>query len=382
MTVPSVSILVPCYNAAAHLGTTLRSALARAEEVDGVVIDGEAIVGGVEILVWDDGSVDDSVAVARGFVDRGVRVLGDGVNRGGNFARQRLTEAAGGRWLKYLDADDALLPGTLGEQLDDAERSGADVVYAAPRQVGDDDPAWAVAVAGGGAAFVSRDTRLGEWPGPVLDRPGGDWGRTRPLAEPRVAANQPERPSGGEGSPIGLNEEAYAADVWVDFLRWRNLQTSSMLFRREAVLDAGGWKADQPRCQEHELSLRLLMRGCQFVAAPGTGALYRVNPAGVSRGNPVATAGTSLEVLRWAETHLVESGQMNRPRRRALVTRRLEIARTLWNHDRGAAERLHRLLGRSAVWHADPSAALPVGYRAMALALGLGGAERLAGWRR
>ncbi len=68
-----VSIIIPCYNAAATLGTTIASALA--QDVP------------VEVIVVDDGSSDSSLAVARTF-EPAVRVIA-GPNRGASAARNR-----------------------------------------------------------------------------------------------------------------------------------------------------------------------------------------------------------------------------------------------------------------------------------------------------
>ena len=109
----SVSIIIPCFNAAATIGEAIASALAQRGP-------------GSEILVVDDGSTDGSLAVARGF-GTSVRVV-TGPNRGVSAARNRGIAETAGEWLVFLDADDLLLPDTLAQRLATAGATDADIV--------------------------------------------------------------------------------------------------------------------------------------------------------------------------------------------------------------------------------------------------------------
>lgn len=103
MSGPRVSILVPCYNSARWLAATLESALAQTWPHK-------------EIIVINDGSTDDSLAVARPFEAQGVRVL-DQANAGAAAARNAGLRAAGGDYVQFLDADDLLAPDKLEQQM-------------------------------------------------------------------------------------------------------------------------------------------------------------------------------------------------------------------------------------------------------------------------
>ncbi len=109
----AVSIVTPCFNAAATLGSTIESALQQ-PDVD------------LDIVVVDDGSTDASLVVARSF-EPCVRVL-TGPNRGVSAARNRGIAETASEWIAFLDADDLLVPGTLRRRLETAEATGADVV--------------------------------------------------------------------------------------------------------------------------------------------------------------------------------------------------------------------------------------------------------------
>jgi glycosyltransferase involved in cell wall biosynthesis len=90
-----ISVVMPCYNAAAYIRDALESALAQAMPVN-------------EIVVVDDGSTDDSVGIVRSFGDR-VRLLVQH-NQGASAARNRGIAAACGTLVAFLDADDLWLP--------------------------------------------------------------------------------------------------------------------------------------------------------------------------------------------------------------------------------------------------------------------------------
>ncbi len=109
----SISVIIPCFNAAATLGATIASAL-------------EQRGCGSEVVVVDDGSNDASLAIARGF-GTSVRVL-TGPNRGVSAARNRAVAESVGDLLVFLDADDLLLPETLARRLAAAQATDADVV--------------------------------------------------------------------------------------------------------------------------------------------------------------------------------------------------------------------------------------------------------------
>jgi glycosyltransferase involved in cell wall biosynthesis len=104
---PTVTILIPAFNAGRLVESTIRSALAQT-------------YSDLEILVVDDGSTDDTAARARAFGDR-VRVLG--VPHGGlASARNHGMRAAAGRFIVFLDADDLLEAPLVARAVDFLER--------------------------------------------------------------------------------------------------------------------------------------------------------------------------------------------------------------------------------------------------------------------
>ncbi len=112
---PRVSVIVPCYNAAAYLPAALASLLAQRPAV-------------WEVIVIDDGSSDDSAAIAAGF-GAPVRCHRQD-NQGIAAARNHGLRLAGGDWIAFLDADDLWPADSLGLRLRElAARPDLDGVY-------------------------------------------------------------------------------------------------------------------------------------------------------------------------------------------------------------------------------------------------------------
>ena len=106
---PLISIILPVYNRANVLARAIQS-----------VIDQS--LKDYELLVVDDGSTDDSVAVAKGFKDSRIRVIDLSQNRGGNAARNVGVGAAKAPLIAFLDSDDAYLPEKLQVVVAEFER--------------------------------------------------------------------------------------------------------------------------------------------------------------------------------------------------------------------------------------------------------------------
>jgi glycosyltransferase involved in cell wall biosynthesis len=113
-----VSVIVPAHNAAPFLEETVRSALAQTYPQ-------------LEILVVDDASRDETAAIAARIEasDPRVRVLRFLKNVGAARARNVGIEAATGRYIAFLDADDVWLPEKTERQVALLEASGAALCY-------------------------------------------------------------------------------------------------------------------------------------------------------------------------------------------------------------------------------------------------------------
>lgn len=98
----SVSVVIPTYNRAVLLATTLRSVLAQSVPPD-------------EIIIIDDGSTDHTSAVCAK-LPASVRYIRQ-ENRGLSVARNRGIAEASSEWIALCDSDDCWLPRKLEHQL-------------------------------------------------------------------------------------------------------------------------------------------------------------------------------------------------------------------------------------------------------------------------
>lgn len=113
MTIPPISIVIPSYNLARFLPEAIESALAQT-------------LRPTDVVVVDDGSTDESVAVASRYAVTLIQQKNGGVAR----ARNAGAAAVKGAWLAFLDADDVLCPEYLERCARALARSGPEVAYA------------------------------------------------------------------------------------------------------------------------------------------------------------------------------------------------------------------------------------------------------------
>ncbi|MBL8058391.1 MAG: glycosyltransferase family 2 protein [Anaerolineales bacterium] len=207
---PLVSVVIPAYRQAAYLGAALRSVLAQA----GPPLD---------VIVVDDGSPDDTGAVAAGFGDQ-IRYIAQ-PNGGASKARNTGLRAARGEFVALLDADDLCLPGRLASQ--------AALLQANP-----------------GAGLVASDALH--------------------LAEEQL---------------IGLRSLAYGRPPWRSF-RWHTVEycatTSTVMLRRSAWEAVGGFEESLHREHwggEDWLFFVRLSLAHDLLYQPFPTIIYRVHPA-------------------------------------------------------------------------------------------------------
>jgi glycosyltransferase involved in cell wall biosynthesis len=102
---PLVSVMMPCYNAAATLGMALASLRAQT-------------YANWECILVDDGSVDRPDEVVEQFRDSRIRYVRLDVNKGRPHARNLSTSMAKGDLLAMVDADDWIYPDKLEKQVE------------------------------------------------------------------------------------------------------------------------------------------------------------------------------------------------------------------------------------------------------------------------
>jgi len=277
-----------------------------------------------EVIVVDDGSTDNSLEIIKRFGDR-IRWESQ-KNQGGNAARNRLLESSSGEWLQYLDADDYLLPQKISQQVEYLTKvSNADILYS--------------------------PTVYEYW--------------------------QDDR----------SRQEIYSIpephDPWILLARWYLPQTGSPLWRKQALLDVGGWKLDQPCCQEHELYLRLLIAGKQFEYCPHAGSVYRQwSESTLCKKDISKTQEQRLLIKDRLENYLKQQGLLTLERQHAINQSRFECARMIWLKDQQWAETLVGKIRSTETDFIPSGAAAPKFYQFAYRLFGFSAAEQIAELRR
>ena len=124
---PEVTVIMPAFNGARTLRDSAQSVL-------------DQTVDSLELVIIDDGSTDDTAAIAHELAarDARVQVIRRAESGGPAVARNTGIAEARGRYLAFCDADDLWLASKLERQLDLARRTGAALVYSAYQRVAAD----------------------------------------------------------------------------------------------------------------------------------------------------------------------------------------------------------------------------------------------------
>lgn len=113
----TVSVVVPCHNAAPYLARTLASIRAQSWR-------------DLEIILVDDGSTDGSVAVAESVADPRLRIFRQAASGGPSAPRNRAIAESRGRYVFFCDADDVMRQGKVEAQVRLLEeRPGVGLVF-------------------------------------------------------------------------------------------------------------------------------------------------------------------------------------------------------------------------------------------------------------
>lgn len=109
----TVSVIVPIYNVAPYLAECLDSVVAQSHRH-------------LDIVLVDDGSTDESAAIARAYVERDPRIrLVAQPNRGLGAARNTGIRHARGQFLCFVDSDDLIPPAAIAAELAALQKSGS-----------------------------------------------------------------------------------------------------------------------------------------------------------------------------------------------------------------------------------------------------------------
>jgi succinoglycan biosynthesis protein ExoO len=114
---PDVAIIMANYNGARFIGAAIESVLRQT-------------LTSWELIVVDDASSDDSVAIAERIAagDARIKIVTQQVNRGPAAARNRALDLVTARWIAIMDSDDLIPPQRLQYLLRRAQIAGAAII--------------------------------------------------------------------------------------------------------------------------------------------------------------------------------------------------------------------------------------------------------------
>lgn len=248
---PLVSIVIPCYNAGRWVAAAIESCLAQTWTER-------------EIILVNDGSRDDSLAIVRPFETRGVQVL-DQPNAGASAARNTGLRAARGEFIQFLDADDLLAPDKIAHQL---------------------------------ALFAAR---------PAAQLCSGEWARFD--TEPAGATFAPQ-PNGRDLAAVEFLQMFFETGAMMHPAAW--------LARRPLLDSAGPWDETLSLNDDGEYFARVAVRAGRIDYCPGARSYYRSNLAGSLSGRKDARALESLYRSFEQELNLLAAADSS-PRTRAAI---------------------------------------------------------------
>ena len=197
---PRVSVVLPAFNRAAAIGTSVASILRQTWS-------------DFELIVVDDGSTDGTVEAVRAFDDPRIQLLSTPRNMGPSGARNTGIRAARGEWVAFQDSDDEWLPEKLERQMARLDEPGA---------------GWIAAYCGMaivGSVHVERRQRT----------------RLRYIPAPEVTEVE--------------------GDILPSLLRSSLVSTQMLVARRSELEAIGGFDEGLPALVDWDLVLRLAARG-------------------------------------------------------------------------------------------------------------------------
>ena len=250
-----VSVIIPCFNSARWIGEAIASCL-------------QQTYAPIEIIVINDGSTDNSLEIIKAF--GGAITWETGVNRGGDYARNRGFVLAQGDYIQYLDSDDYLLSDKIINQLSFLEHNQADIVY----------------------------------------------------GDVRYQYHLPRKEPYQENAPfLGIAGEH--EDFLESLLNYGCLPPIAYLIKREAIANSPGWDESLSAGQDRDFFISLMISNPHLKVKyqSGVGAIYRRygNVTVSTRSKPLLVK-SFCQVLAKAEASLEERDRLSSRYIKALAT--------------------------------------------------------------
>lgn len=202
-----VSVIIPAFNSGQTIAKTIESVLRQDYSP-------------IEIIVINDGSVDDTEKIVKGFKD--VKYFFK-ENAGVSIARNFGLAHASGKYIQYLDADDLLAEGKLKIQVSALQNNNADVAY-------------------------------------------GDWIK---FTEENSVFKELELVK-------RIMERRAEIELITDF--W--IPLAALLYSKKIVEKIGPWNLNLPIIQDARYALDAARQGAKFIYTEGVMAYYRAHTSG------------------------------------------------------------------------------------------------------
>lgn len=120
-----VSIIMPSYNTARFIGSSINSVLAQTYT-------------NWELIIVDDCSTDNTDEVVHSFKDERIRYFKNEKNSGAAISRNKALREACGKWIAFLDSDDLWHPEKLERQIEFMEKGGYHFSYTKYSEMSED----------------------------------------------------------------------------------------------------------------------------------------------------------------------------------------------------------------------------------------------------
>lgn len=130
-----VSVIMPSYNTADYIKESIQSVLNQTYQ-------------NLELIIVDDCSSDNTMAVIDEIDDRRIRVFKNEKNSGAAVSRNKALREASGQWIAFLDSDDLWMPDKLEKQISFMEKNGYHFSYTNYEEIDMDGGKTGVSVTG------------------------------------------------------------------------------------------------------------------------------------------------------------------------------------------------------------------------------------------
>lgn len=221
MASPLVSVIIPCYNSAAHITDAINSVFAQDYP-------------NIEVIVVDDGSTDNSIDILRQFGDK--IVVQQQANQGPAAARNAGMRLAKGEFIAFIDSDDLWLPGKLTAQISYLQQH--------PK----------VGLCYCGWAILHDGTSLEQIAAQLADAPKAET----------------------------LENAYYSGWLYLKLLKESVIHTITAVIRKDVIDTIGMFNTDYRIGEDHDLWLRISQQ-YQMVKLSHTYAVYRDNPQSTTK---------------------------------------------------------------------------------------------------